>query len=50
MEGPVDAVGALFLNRCIEDQLTVISNNQLILTEKALILADSIIIELMIDV
>ena len=39
-----------FLNRCIADQLAVIKNDQLILTDKALILADSIIIELMTDV
>ena len=38
-----------FLNRCLKDRLVVIDNNQLYLTDKAFILADSIIIELMID-
>ena len=39
----------VFLDRCFKDQLAFIDNNKLILTDKALILADSIIIELMID-
>lgn len=39
-----------FINRCLTDQMAVIENNQFILTDKALILADSIIVELMIDV
>ena len=38
-----------FINRCLADRLVVIENDQLILTDKAFILADSIIIELMID-
>lgn len=38
-----------FIDRCLADKLIVINNNQLILTDKAYILADSIIIELMID-
>ena len=39
----------IFIERCIEDQLLIIDNNHIILMDKALILADSIIIELMID-
>jgi oxygen-independent coproporphyrinogen-3 oxidase len=40
----------IFIDRCLADHLAFIDNNQLILTDKALILADSIIIELMIEV
>ena len=39
----------IFIERCIEDHLLIIDNNHIILTDKALILADSIIIELMVD-
>ena len=39
----------IFIDRCLADHLAVFKNNQLILTDKGLILADSIIIELMID-
>lgn len=38
-----------YLEKCLADHLAIIDNNKLILTDKALILADSIIIELMID-
>ena len=40
----------IFIDRCLADHLAFIDNNQLILTDKAFILADSIIIELMIEV
>ena len=39
----------IFIDRCLADHLAVLKNDQLILTDKGLILADSIIIELMID-
>ena len=39
----------IFIEQCIEDRLLIIDNNHIILTDKALILADSIIIELMVD-
>jgi oxygen-independent coproporphyrinogen-3 oxidase len=38
-----------FINNCLENRLLVLDDNQLILTDKAFIIADSIIIELMID-
>ncbi|RLD22908.1 MAG: coproporphyrinogen III oxidase [Bacteroidetes bacterium] len=38
-----------FLDRCMRDHLLIIDYNHIILTDKALILADSIIVELMID-
>ena len=38
-----------FLDQCLTERLAYIDDNHLILTDKALILADSIIIELMID-
>jgi len=40
----------IFIDRCLADHLGALKNNQLILTDKGLILADSIIIELMIDI
>ena len=38
-----------FINHCLADNLATLENDRLILTDKALILADSIIIEFMID-
>jgi putative oxygen-independent coproporphyrinogen III oxidase len=41
---------AEFLNRCEEDEMLHIEDGQLILTDKGMILADSVIIKLMIEV
>ena len=38
-----------FVNKCIDDNMATLANGQFILTEAALILADSVIIEMMID-
>lgn len=38
-----------FINKCIDENMATLDNGQFILTEAALILADSVIIEMMID-